>query len=222
MQSNETILIALVIVLIAVLAYQSRNKIYRVAGRYDGFAGDPGGAYSIRTEANNRIQARAEERNGYRSHDIGDLTEFYRRGYNVTPEILSEAERSSWYSASPHNAIRDYDIAKSSHPGEDLVQYHQPGPAIDYQNHLTDIILDPRTKANHDKWAKEVMPFSQTAMVVDDMDEAVYMNTRNGMGITSFRNDTPAQGANTLFLTEADPHLHASHTTSLRIGANAM
>lgn len=147
--------------------------------------------------------------------DPNDLMLSYRGQNYVTAEDIFEAERGAWFAAE-HDTLHNYDVAKSE-PGEDVAQYHNALPPTDYQTQLVEAGIDEDKRRKHAEWAAEVKPFSQTSMVVDDMDEAVYMNSRKGWGITTFRRDTPAQGLNTLFVTEADPYLYAKHSSSLVI-----
>ncbi len=231
MQSNEAILIVLLVILIVVVAFQARwggsggcppgCNCPKCKGKSTFAPGGPeAAAAAIRTEANQRIAARTGFRNdGFNQPhhlDVSDMAEYYRRGSHITPEALEEAQRAAWYTSLPQGASRDFDVTKSFYPGDDHMQYHQGGTAMDYGEHLTNLALDQRTHENHRRWVEEVLPWSQTSLKVDDLDEAVYMSTRNGHGITTFRNDTPAQGPNTLFITEADPYLFAAHSKTFR------
>ena len=233
MHTNEAILTALLVVLVLAVAFRAwggrscpagcgclRCRLGFGRGTTDRFAPHTKAGHLARAEANRRIAARTGVRDdGYHQPhtlDVTDMAEYHRRGHHITPEALEEAQRAAWYQSMPPGVTRDYDVTKGYYPGDDYMQYHTPGTAMDYGEHLTNLALDGRTHANHRRWVEEVLPWSQTALKVDDMDEAVYVNTRGGHGIATFRNDTPAQGPNTLFITEGDPHLHAAHSNTFR------
>jgi hypothetical protein len=122
----------------------------------------------------------------------------------MTPEDYDEYQRTM-------DTTQNFDADKGYYPGDDLMQYHTD---TDYAEHLADVALDENTRSNHEQWLSEVLPWSQTALKVDDMDEAVYMNTRQGHGITTYRQDLPTQGPNTLFITEGDAELHSRYSKS--------
>ena len=94
---------------------------------------------------------------------------------------------------------------------------HAPAPCINYQDALVDTVADPRMRAQHQNWYGEVGPKSQTAMAVDDMDEAAAVSNYQGHGLYAFRFSAPTQ-SNPLFVTDMDKSQYRDHSTRFSIG----
>jgi hypothetical protein len=120
-----------------------------------------------------------------------------RAGGELRPEHFAEAEREQWYAATEADHTGAFD-AEQAH--SDAVQYHTTQPAIDYSSFITSQVVDPRTQSNHARWASEMKPWSGTAMVVDDMDEALEASTH----FTGLRRPQAIVQNNPLQLTEQD------------------
>ena len=103
--------------------------------------------------------------------------------------------------------------------GGDLMEHHRLGITgqSQYDETLKHIALQPSVFRDHKKWADKTVPFSQTAMVLDDMDESVFVNTKNGHGLHTFRSTAPPQKMNRLYITEADPELHRKEGTRFKL-----
>lgn len=147
-------------------------------------------------------------------------TEGGRMGAPVfTNEALAQAMQDNM-----HPTDTAYTHTYSFNPEQSYVgaddPYHDPAAAMDYQNYVAGKALAPQTFQTHGKWASEVMPYSSTALKVDDMDEAVYVSTSNGHGITAFRPNTPKQHANMLQVTEADPFLYAAQSKEFNFNSS--
>jgi hypothetical protein len=172
---------------------------------------------ALRAQQNDQLARRAGVRNdtaGYGSqrvphqHDVRT-----RNGPTLSPEKVASAEQQAWAPYTP-DATTHYDPTVGSYPGTDLTQQlgqHQSG---DWSDQLSNIAVDARTQANHLQWANEVGPFSQGAMTVDNLDEAMVMSMPR-QGITAFRALAPAQGPGTLHVTEIDPTHHTDHFSKM-------
>lgn len=128
-----------------------------------------------------------------------------RNGNYLPPSVLSRAESQAW-GVGPTDGFdpqRGHSVGALTEAGDG-----------DWSNELSSLVLDPRTKQNHMQWVREVAPFSQGAMTVDNLDEAVVMSMPR-QGITSFRFAGPAQGPCTQQITENDAALHAEHLKKL-------
>lgn len=188
MSSQALLLAVLVVLVLVILAWQAHKRGYMP----EGFLGDP----LMDEERAEEQQAVIEE---FRKPARGDehlASHVVRGATGMTPDQLQAAEMSMW------------------HPEHNRTPGDPTGPSTDayfgdYSDNLAGRVVDERAQANHCKWAEEVAPFSQTtARNIDNLDEAVYVNARNGRGLMTFRPDLPAQGPNSLFVTEAD-HVNA-------------
>lgn len=100
-----------------------------------------------------------------------------RSGSAINPEAMSEAERSAWTATTEASGCSRFDAEVAHDATGDAMQYHSTEPPIDYNAYVSDLVLDPRTRDNHAKWVAEMLPFSGTAMMVDNMDEAMEAST---------------------------------------------
>ena len=132
-----------------------------------------------------------------------------RNGPYLSAQKVAGAEQQAWAPYTP-DAVVHFDPSKGSYAGADASQHVGQSQTGDWNEELSNLASDPRTRENHRQWANEVGPFSQGAMTVDNLDEAMVMS-QHRQGITAFRALAPAQGPGTLQLTEIDPTHHADH-----------
>lgn len=98
---------------------------------------------------------------------------YHRAGSALNPEAMNEAERSAWTAVTEAEGAKGFNAETVHDSTGDAMQYHSTEPPIDYDAYITDLVVDPRTRENHSKWATEMLPFSGTAMTVDNLDEAM-------------------------------------------------
>ena len=98
---------------------------------------------------------------------------YHRAGSALNPEAMNEAERSAWSAVTDAETAKGFNAETVHDSTSDAMQYHSTEPPIDYDSYITDMVVDPRTRENHYKWATEMLPFSGTAMTVDNLDEAM-------------------------------------------------
>ena len=234
MNSSEAIVIALIVVVIVALAARARmpgggdgmpcegegcgGGMMMGGDMMGGGSGDGGDFYSRmaaeRAAENARIASRVGVRNdgagwgAQRQPDPADAVQS-RNGVWMSPGRLAAAEQQAWApytgTAAPH-----YDVKKGTYPGSDLTQQLGNYQEGDWTQQVTDLALDPRTRAQHAQWVNEVGPFSQGAFSVDNLDEAVAMS-QHRVGIRAFQALTPPQSNCTLQVTERDADLNAAH-----------
>jgi hypothetical protein len=95
----------------------------------------------------------------------------------ANPEAVAEHEQAEWLAAAEADGTGDFDVSLGHDLQLDSFQYHQTMPALDYNTMITDELLGPREKENHEKWVSEMKPWSTTAKTVDNMDEALEAST---------------------------------------------
>lgn len=105
------------------------------------------------------------------------LDRYHRSGASVRPEQIAEAERDQWFSAVGADRTGAFNTELGHDSQSDSMQYHTAQPNLDYNSLITDLVLDPRARENHRRWVEEMQPWSGTAMMVDDMDEAMEAST---------------------------------------------
>lgn len=128
-----------------------------------------------------------------------------RNGQFLSPKRLNEAEQQAWAPTEASEGAAPYDPAAGIYPGADVTQQLGKYQA-DWNQQLSSLAIDPRTLAQQKQWADEVGPFSQGAMTVDNLDEAVAMSAGPPrVGIMAFRGNAPAQGPCTQQITELGP-----------------
>jgi hypothetical protein len=185
MKPNDAILIALLVVLVIVIAFQFKGDWMK---QRDGFSprGDvggntfahqqyPGGAYNPYTVLNNELsEIRGYRNDGYNQPPVyrlpHGLDAYHRAGAHLKPEDIAEAERGQWYAATEADHSGQFNTELTQDTTSDTMQYHSASPAGDYGSYITDLIVDPRTKDNHRRWVEEMKPWSGAPMKVDDLD----------------------------------------------------
>lgn len=233
MHQNESILIALLVVLVVVVIFNGAGG--RGYGRQAG--GCPPGCGCARCRAGKDNFAGAPEMSPYTPlhmqdgairgarHDAynqdhaylsADLAKNYR-AWAAAPKDLEEAQRAAWFEAVSNGENASYDPEQGGDSGSELMQHHTPGPAINYQDALVDLVADPRMRAQQANWYSEVAPKSQTAMKVDTIDEAAAISTQHGHGLYAFRFPSPSQH-NPLFITDQDAESFGVQTTKFTFG----
>jgi hypothetical protein len=145
-----------------------------------------------------------------------DLAKNYRT-WASSPRDLEEAQRAAWFEAVSNGNNAYYNPEMGGDSGRELVQHHTPGPAINYQDTLVDLVADPRMRAQQANWYSEVAPKSQTAMKVDTIDEAATMAALPRSGLYSFRLLAPSQH-NPLYITDQDAESYGVQTTRFSFG----
>jgi hypothetical protein len=116
------------------------------------------------------------------------------------PERVAEAEREQWYASSEADRPGAFDTELAQNISSDTLQYHSEQPAIDYSGYIADLVIDPRTRENHSRWAKEMEPWAGTAKTVDNLDEALEASTH----FVGLRRPQAIAQSNPLQLTEKD------------------
>lgn len=95
----------------------------------------------------------------------------------LTPEALTRAEQESWALAAEQDQAAPHDIEKMTDMGDDTMQAHATAPALNYDDMITDLVVDPRTKLNHMMWVDEMQGWSgTTTMKVDNFEPQLYLN----------------------------------------------
>ena len=221
MGATKAILIALLVVLIVVVAFGCRDAI----GRSEGFSGsvDNGVTSSVMSpytplhfQDGALRGARHDAYNQDHAYLKADLAKNYR-SWATTPRDLEEAQRAAWFESVSQGSNAFYDPEKGGNQSSELLQHHTPGPSINYQDTIVDLIADPRMRAQQADWYSEVAPKSQTAMKVDTIDEAATMSAVPRQGLYSFRFSAPSQH-NPLFITDQDAESYGAQTTRFSFG----
>jgi len=141
----------------------------------------PCGRYNPYTVLNKQL----DSIRGYRNDGFGQppfwrhprgLDAYHRAGAHLRPEDVAEAERMQWFTATSADNSGSFNTELAAEPTTDVMQYHSAAPAIDYNSFVTDLVVDPRTKDNHRRWVEEMKPWSGTAMKVDDLEMANYVD----------------------------------------------
>jgi hypothetical protein len=219
MKSNDAILVALLVFLVIIVAYQGSGWM-KGRGNCDGFSagGDathqqyPGGAHNPYTVLNKQLDSiRGHRHDAYNQPPVWrqphGLDRYHRSGPHLKPEQIAEAEREQWYAATEANRSGSFNTELTQDAQTDTMQYHSAQPAIDYSGYITDLVVDPRTKDNHSRWVEEMKPWSGTAMMVDDLDEALEATTH----FIGLRRPQAIVQYNPLQLTERDSYTFASN-----------
>lgn len=236
MQSNEAILVVLLVVLVVAVVYQNRGS-----GWWHRRGGCPPGCRcpqclipvrdKFATDATSNVMspytpiqmqdgamrgARHDAYNQDHAYLTADLAKNYR-AWAASPRDLEEAQRAAWFEAVSNGSNAFYNPEMGGSPSSELAQHHTPGPAINYQDTLVDLVSDPRMRAQQANWYSEVAPKSQTAMKVDTIDEAATMSAVPRQGLYTFRLSAPSQH-NPLFITDQDAESYAVQTTRFAFG----
>jgi hypothetical protein len=81
-----------------------------------------------------------------------------------------------------------------------------------HQSRMTDQVADSRMKTQHRKWVSEVAPKSQTAMAVDNMDEASALSTWNGHGLRTYSMRAPKRIGDPMYILEGTDDFDSQRT----------
>lgn len=222
MQSNEAILVVLVIILILAVAVRGRGlKWYhgdhKAMDKFTDATSSVMSPYTPLHFQDGAIRgARHDAYNQDHAYLSADLAKNYR-AWATSPRDLEEAQRAAWFEAVSNGNNAFYNPELGGESGTELVQHHTPGPAINYQDTLVDLVADPRMRAQQANWYSEVAPKSQTSLKVDTIDEAAAISAQRGWGIYSFRFPAPSQH-NPLFITDQDAESYGVNTTRFAFG----
>lgn len=238
MHTNGGILIALLVVLILVVVFLGRGAhgagcgcakcgscapgcgCPKCSGK-DGFAGsDP--TISPYTEISHQDGAMRHARHDAYNQDHAylkaDLAKNYR-AWAAAPRDLEEAQRAAWFAATSNGENESYDPETGGDAAAEMGSHHTPGPAINYQDALVDLVADPRMNAQHANWHSEISAKSQGALKVDTIDEAAAISTQGGHGIYAFRfPGSKVSQHNALFITEESAESQGVQATPFSIG----
>jgi hypothetical protein len=172
MKSNDAVLVALLVVLVLIVAYQGSS--WMRGGGCDAFSAGP--SNNPYAALNKQLDAaRGSRVDGYnqprsldaRARDQSGQSSF---GGRSGPEAVAEAERELWNAALEADNAGSFNSEVAQDVSADTMQYHSAAPPGDYDSYITDLVVDPRTRDNHRKWVEEMKPWSGTAMTVDDLD----------------------------------------------------
>lgn len=154
-----------------------------------------------------------DQDHAYMSADLGSNY----RAWAAEPRDLEKAQQASWFETVSNGENSYYNSESGGNAADELMQHHTPGPSINYQDTLVDLVASPRMRAQQADWHKEVAPKSQTAMRVDTIDEAAAISTQGGHGLYAFRFPAASQH-NPLFITDQDAESYGAHTTKFTFG----
>lgn len=206
MTTNDVILVALIVVLIILVAYQSigatKSKSHAESRHHNTsdsrYRPPDTGYYSAQ-------QRRAMQQQAVRQQAVRQQA--MRQQGDLRPEQIAEAEREQWLAATDADHTGSFNPELSQDMQTDTMQYHTAQPNIDYSGYITDLVADPRTRENHQRWAEEMKPWSGTAMTVDNMDEAM----EAGVDFVGLRRPQGVQQNNPHQLTERDSNTFAGN-----------
>lgn len=223
MKCNDSLLVALLAVLIIIVVFQSscwmkmRGDMHQRHhnSSCDGFASGLAHQHegdNPYTALHNKLELiRGSRHDGYGQKPVWDqphgLDRYIRSGAHLRPEDIAEAEREQWFAATEASHSEGFNTELSQDMQTDTMQYHTTQPSIDYSGLITDLVVDPRTRENHQRWAEEMKPWSGTAMMVDNMDEAM----EAGADFIGLRRPQAIVQHNPLQLTERDTYTYATN-----------
>lgn len=203
MKDNETILVALLIVLIIAVVYMVWRKESKKSEPF--ITDNPYAIINHENAAKRGVRHDAAyQQPSYLSKM--QLADYYATGADLMPQDVSKAEQEAWFAASDTSGhAGNYNVEEGFSPGSDLSQYHGPAPSMDYDGtYLTDLVISPRMRANHNQWVEEMKPWSGVSKTVDTLEVENYQPRT---GITAFRMPAPPQ-YNPMQLTEVDQNDH--------------
>lgn len=225
MEPNEALLAALLVVLILIAVFQGRGwclpgcSCPNCTGG-EGFASSKETPYTPIQMQDGAIRgARHDAYNqehAFRALGSADLSKNYR-AWAAAPRDLEEAQRAAWFESVSNGNNAYYNSEAGGDVASELMQHHTPGPSINYQDTLVDLVADPRMRAQQANWYSEVAPAGGGAMKVDTLDEAAAVSNYRGSGLYSFRFAAPSQH-NPLFITDQDAESFGVHTTKFSFG----
>jgi len=220
MQPNEAILVVLLAVLIVMVAFQGHSFGRRHASGCPAGCGctrcRKGASSDLYTPPHMQDGAIRGARHDVYHQDHANPADSYQ-SRAAAPRDLEEAQRAAWFEAVSNGHNAHYDPEAGGNTSSELVAHHTPGPSINYQDVLVDLVADPRMRAQQANWHSEVAPKSQTSMRVDTIDEAAAMSALSRHGLYSFRLAAPSQH-NPLFVTDQDAESYGVHATGFRFG----
>ena len=204
METHEACLIAIVVLLIVFVAWSMRNNgATKSNGTELTGAAAPPDATRERMSSSDMLAASYMPTPRPAPEPLPDYRR--RNGHYIDPARIAAAEQQAWTPSNP-DAAPSYDPTKDRAPGDSLAQSTDAVSEGDWNQRLSEFAVDSQTVKNHQEWADNVGPFTQTAMVVDNLDEAVALSSGPPrMGITTFRSYPVPQGPCTQAITEVGP-----------------
>lgn len=221
MRTNDGILVATLVLLVAFVIFQCSPRGFGARRGHDGGASegftpaaaaaddDPhhkyrGGRHNPYTVLNKQIGAiRGHPHHGYNQPPLWrqphGLDRYHRSGASLKPHDISVAERAAWYG---YGAAETFDAEKPHAP-----QPVDSGPGMDYGSFVADLIVEPRIRENHRKWAAEMKPWSGALRNVDDHEEAMEATSH----FVGLRRSQPVAQYNPHQLTERDTYTFAGN-----------
>lgn len=183
MRPAEGITIALLAVLVIIVLHQAHKK--KNDGRVENLVAAPGpsdmwarASSAPYTSIQNSIGL---VRGNPDAKDIlmqgrPAMNAYTRSSADVRPEDMMAAERASWVQAAEQDRTAPYNTEKMTDMAQDTMQHFEAAPALDYQTMITDLVVDPRTKMNHNEWVNEMQGWSgTTTMKVDNFEPELYL-----------------------------------------------
>jgi hypothetical protein len=223
MKLNDVLLGVLITLIVIIFAYHAGwmkkhgSWSKKHGGSCDGFAAGEAqqwrpGAHNPYTVLNKQLDSvRGYRHDGYNQAPLWrqphGLDRYHRAGAHLRPEQIAEAEREQWFAATEADQSGGFNTELTQDAQTDTMQYHTSQPGIDYSGYITDLVVDPRTRDNHQRWAEEMKPWSGTAMMVDDLDEAM----EAGTDFVGLRRPQAIVQHNPLQLTERDTNTFSSN-----------
>jgi hypothetical protein len=177
---SNTLLMALVIVLVLMVIYMGYKQYYHYfsahcdAGREDYSMPHHKTRHSAahRAPGSGDVPPPHSEHHSAREH-------FYKYGGHSSPEKFANAERAAWAVSNAEESTGHYDTERGD------AQSHTSQPVLDYNGMITGAIADSGMQAKHANWVGEVKPYSRTLLMVDNMDEALEQSTHR-VGLTRY------------------------------------
>jgi hypothetical protein len=199
MNGRENILVAIVAVLVIVILFvlYSDRKTH---SKSNFFSDDPYAIIEHQNAAKRGVRHDAQGQPSYLQKM--QLSDYYATGADLMPQDVDKAEQQAWFRAIPPGGAKaHYNTEEGFYAGSDMTQSHTPGYDMDYDGtYLTDLVINPRMRANHNAWVEEMKPWSGVSKKVDTLEVENYLPR---VGITAFRMSAPPQ-YNPLQLTEVD------------------
>jgi hypothetical protein len=186
MNTTAAIIIALLVVLFIVVAYKmgwvakAKTMMSSKAGFVNAYTGTAvpkpyqGGDYNPYTVLDKRLATirGARPKDAYNQVPWfrlpGGLDAYHKAGATVKPSQIQSAEQQQWYAES--SAMTPAFNPEKAHEGFTSDADSAGGTGINYDDYVTDLVVDPRTRDNHRKWVEEMKPWSGVAMKVDNLD----------------------------------------------------
>jgi len=235
MQTNEAILVVLLVVLIFAVASRgfSRGQCPPGCGcsscQKSAFSAKNSTVISPYTPLHHQVAAFSGAK-----HDAHNQRHHYMNNqgfakaipeWTATPRDIEREHTSDWHSKRIEAAQQEawtpatgstegFNPEPSYDPAFATTQHFEPTPSIDYQTALVDIVASPKMCETQKKWAQEVAPYSGRARVVDDLDEAVTLSHANQHGLRLGYHERGGVQGNGPQLLEVDSASAAPHGRS--------